>query len=68
MPSTVTRRVGLINIRSNSKSIIRKMVIYILRSKMGFNLLTESVCASVTRIVGLIPYTTLASVIHGEYM
>ena len=35
---------------------------------MGFNLLTESACASVTRVVDLIPHTSMASIIHGTPM
>ena len=64
----VTRRVGLINLRSNSKSIRSKMEMYIIRATMGFTLLTESACASVTRVVGLIPHTSMASMIHGASM
>ena len=37
----------------------------ILRSKMGVSLLMESGCNYVTRVVGLIPHTPLASIIHG---
>ena len=62
-PSAVIRRVRIIHTKSNSKGIISKMEI--LRVTMGFNLLTASVCASVTRVVGLIPHIPLASMIHG---
>ena len=40
----------------------------ILRLPIGFTLLTASGCASVTRVVGRIPHTTLAYMIHGPHM
>ena len=62
-PSAVTRRFGIINTKSNSKTIRSKMEI--LRVTMGFTLLTASGCASVTRFLGLIPHIPLASMIYG---
>ena len=56
---------GLIKPRSNIKSIRRKIKMVIIRATMVFNFLTPSECASVTRFVGLIPHTTLDSMIHG---
>ena len=65
MPSSVTRRVGLINNISNRKLIRRKMEIEILRETMGFTILTTSGCAYLTRVLNLISHTPLASMIHG---
>ena len=62
-PIVVTRRVRIRNTKSNSKSIRKQMEI--LRVTMGFNLLTEIGFASVTRVVGFIPHTPLAYIIHG---
>ena len=59
---TLTRIVMLINLRSNRKAIKRK--IDIVRVTMGFNLLMESECASITNVVGLIPHIPLTSMIH----
>ena len=63
--STVTRRVGLINHRSKIKAVRRQMEIEILRSTIGFALLTASVRDSIQRVVGLITYTPPYSMIHG---
>ena len=62
-PSAVTRRVGLIKTKRNRKAIIRKGEIR--RVTMGFTLLTSSGCASVTRVVFLIPHITLYYMIYG---
>ena len=61
-PSTETRRVSLINIKIYIKVISLKMDI--LRVTMGLYLLAESVCASVTRVLGLIPHIPLYSMIY----
>ena len=64
-PISLTRRFRIINPKINSKAIRRQMEIYILRVTMGFTLLKKSWCASIARVVGLIPHTPLASMIHG---
>ena len=64
-PSTVTRRVVLINHRSNTKEIRRQMEMEILGETMGFTFLTEIGCAYVTRFVGSIPHMPLDFMIHG---
>ena len=61
--STVTRRARLINTKRNNKAIIIQMEI--IRLTMGFTLLTEIGCVSITRAVGLIPCIPMASTIHG---
>ena len=58
-PSTVIRRVGLINIKSNIKAIRSQIEMNILRATMRFTLLMANVCDSVTRVVGLIPHTPM---------
>ena len=65
MKILVTRRVILINPIGKSKVIRRQMEMKILRVTIGFIFLTASGCASVTRVVGIIPHTPLASMIHG---
>ena len=61
--SSVTRRFGLINPKRNRKAIRRQMEL--LRVTMGFILLKASGCASVTRVVGLIPHIPQTFMIHG---
>ena len=61
--STVTRRVGIIKPKINSKVI--NMQMDILRVTMGFTLLIASGCVSVTRVAGLIPHIPLDYIIHG---
>ena len=64
-PISLTRRFRIINPKINSKAIRRQMEIKILRATMMFTFLTEILCDSVTRVVGLIPHTSMASIIHG---
>ena len=56
------KKVGLIKTKRRKK--INKKEMEILRVTTGFTLLTASECASVTRVVGLIPHIPLASMIH----
>ena len=62
-PSAVTIRVRIINTKINSKSIRSQKEI--IRVTIVFTLLTEIECASVTRVVYLIPHKPLASMING---
>ena len=64
-PSAVTIRFVLINTRINIKAIRSKMEIDILGETMGFTLFMAIRYASVTRAVGLIHHTPLASMTHG---
>ena len=59
----VTRSIGLINPKRNSEAISRQ--IDILRVTIGFTLLTASGCASIIRVLGLIPHIQVAAIISG---
>ena len=56
-PSAVTIRAGLINPKRNSEALRRQTKIP--RLTMAFTLLKASGCASIIRVLGLIPHTPL---------
>ena len=62
-PSAVTIRAGLINPKRNSEALRRQTKIP--RLTMAFTLLKASGCASIIRVLGLIPHIQVAAIISG---